>query len=71
MTVSKAQILANLKYRAKTYDRISIDVKKGKREEYKQAAKERGISLALIIQKGVEEYIRNHPPIKEGDENGK
>ncbi len=67
MAVSKAQILANLRYRAKTYDRVSIDVKKGKREEWKKAAKERGISLALIIQKGVEEYILNHPPIKEGD----
>ena len=39
---SEARIKANNKYNAKTYDTMSIKVKKGKREYYKSAAKELG-----------------------------
>ena len=54
------QILANANYRAKAYDRISIDVKKGKRDTYNAAAKDLDLSLAMLIQLGTEEFIRNH-----------
>ena len=54
------QILANANYRAKAYDVISTSVKKGKRDEYNAAAKELKISLAQLIQNGVEEYIARH-----------
>lgn len=58
---SQARLDANRRYREKAYDRISIDVKKGKRDEYRQAAEMRGMSLAGILQTSVEEYIKNHP----------
>lgn len=61
---TKSQILANSKYRLKAYDTISFAVKKGKREEYKQAAAARDMSLAGLLQNSVDEYIQNHPPIK-------
>ncbi|MBR1645980.1 MAG: GIY-YIG nuclease family protein [Selenomonadaceae bacterium] len=51
---------ANANYRAKAYDRISIDVKKGKRDAYNAAAKNLDLSLSMLIQLGTEEYIRNH-----------
>ena len=54
------QILANANYRAKAYDRISIDVKKGKRDAYNAAAKDLDLSLAMLIQLGTEEFIQNH-----------
>ena len=54
------QILANANYRAKAYDRISIDVKKGKRDAYNEAAKDLNLSLAMLIQLGTEEFIHNH-----------
>ena len=60
MTISRAQNLAVLKYRAKVYDRVSIDVPKGKRDAYNLAAKELKLSLAMLIQNGVEEFIKNH-----------
>ena len=58
---SQARLDANRRYREKAYDRVSIDVKKGTRDEWKQAAAVRGMSLAGILQSGVEEYIANHP----------
>lgn len=54
------QILANANYRAKAYDRISIDVKKGKRDAYNAAAKNLDLSLSMLIQLGTEEFIQNH-----------
>ena len=54
------QLLANANYRAKAYDRISIDVKKGKRDAYNAAAKDLDLSLAMLIQLGTEEFIQNH-----------
>ena len=58
--VTKAQRMAVAKFRAEKCDRIAADVPKGKREEYRAAAKELGLSLAKLIQYGVEEYIQNH-----------
>lgn len=56
MTVSKAKQAATLRYRAKTYDRVSIDVPKGKRAAYNEKAAAIGISLAQLIQRAVEAY---------------
>ena len=60
MAVSKAQQMAKDKYRQEKRDQITAEVPKGKRDAYKLAAREFGISLALLIQSGVEEYIQNH-----------
>ena len=59
---TKTQILANARYRDKSYDVISFSVKKGKRNDYKNLAEERGLSLSMLIQKSIEEYIQNHEP---------
>lgn len=67
MAVSKAKILAQMKYNAKTYDRLEIQLKKGKKDEYKQAAAARDIGLMELFRRGADEYIANHPPIKEGE----
>lgn len=53
---------AIMRYREKTYERIVIDVKKGKRDFYKQEAAKRGLSLAMLIQNAVEDYLKNNPP---------
>ena len=64
MAISKAQSRATLKYRIKNYDPLTIQLKKGKRDYYKKAASERGISLAEMFRTAVEEYIKNHAPLK-------
>ena len=58
---SKAQILASTRYRDKNCDRFEINVKKGKKDEYKKAAEARGIGLMELARRGIEEYIENHP----------
>ena len=63
MAVSKAKILAQMKYNAKTYDRLEIQLKKGAKEIYKQQATARGIGLMELFRRGADEYIQNHPPI--------
>ena len=50
----------NQAYKNLYYDRLAIWVKKGVRDEYKQAAAELGISLAGLVQNGVEEFIERH-----------
>lgn len=50
----------NQEYKNLNYDRLAIWIKKGRREEYKTNAAEFGLSLASLIQAGVEEYIQNH-----------
>ena len=50
----------NQSYKENNYDRMAIWVKKGRRENYKQSAAELGLSLATLVQKGVEEFIANH-----------
>ena len=63
MATSKAQKMAQRKYNEKTYDRVAILIKKGKRDEYKKAAAARGLSYAEMIRLAIEEYILNHAPI--------
>ena len=61
MALTESQKRANQRYRDKVYDRLAVMIKKGKREEYKNAANVRGMSLAGLVQSSVEEYIENHP----------
>ena len=59
MAYSEAQKNATLRYKAKAYDRINLDVKKGLREQYKAQAAKRGLSLNAyiisLIEKDMEE----------------
>lgn len=59
MTIKESQLMAVARYRAKNYETIAIDVKKGKREYYKSEAKKRDLSLAAFIQTAVEKYIED------------
>ena len=68
MPRTEAQKLARANYDAKAYDQILVRVKKGKREEWKQAAAERNIAYAELIRRGADEYIANHPVIDKGDD---
>ena len=61
MSRTESQRLAQQRYNDKAYDRLAILIKKGKREEYKRAAKIRGLGLAEMVRSSVEEYIENHP----------
>ena len=60
MAKSTAQKMANRRYRDKVYDQITIEVPKGKREEYKTAAEDLQLTFKALIQNGIEEYIQNH-----------
>ena len=61
MTVSKAQLAAQMRYNAKTYDRLELQLKKGMKDFYKQEAKSRGIGVMELFRRGADEYIANHP----------
>ena len=60
MAKSAAQKMANRRYRDKVYDQITIEVPKGKRDEYKTAAEDLQLTFKALIQNGVEEFIKNH-----------
>lgn len=62
MAVTPAQKLAKMRYYEKNYERVAFDVKKGKRDFYKEEAAKRGLSLAMLIQNSISEYLKNHPP---------
>lgn len=49
MAYSEAQKRATLKYKAKAYDRLELQLKKGKKEEYRAQAEKRGMSLNAYI----------------------
>lgn len=57
MTVSKAQQKATNKYMSKAYDRINLVVKKGKREEIKAHADQRGESVNAFINRAIDEQM--------------
>ncbi|MBQ9663610.1 MAG: hypothetical protein IJV40_10715 [Oscillospiraceae bacterium] len=54
MAISKAQQKAVAKYKNANYDRIELTVPKGKKEEYKAAADQLGISLNAFINEAVD-----------------
>ena len=54
---SKPQLLAAAKYRQENCDQLAVDIPKGKKALYKQAAAEMGLSLTALIQNGVEGFV--------------
>lgn len=57
MPLSESQRKANEKWRKANYERLCIDIRKGTRETWKQAAQARGLSLAGLIVAAVEKYL--------------
>lgn len=57
--VSKAQIKANAKYEAKTYDKVLLRVKKGSREQITEIAKNNDESLNGYIKRAVKKQIKD------------
>lgn len=51
MPMSEARKKANEKYNAKAYDQVKIIMKKGQREQVKEFAESRGMSLNAYINK--------------------
>ena len=49
MAYNESAKMATLKYKKKTYERINFDVKIGKRDEYREQAAKRGMSLQAYI----------------------
>lgn len=68
---SAAKIAAQMRYNSKKIDNINVSVSKGRKEEYKQAAKLRGVGLMELFRRGADEYIANHPPITQDSEENK
>ena len=60
MTISKDKKIWYVEPSKKLRDKIAINVPKGKRDVYRRAAAELGLSLSVLIQKGVEEFISNN-----------
>lgn len=61
--VSKAQQRATNKYIAKAYDRVNLTLPKGRKDEVKAHAEQRGESLNGFIQRAIEEtMIRDQEP---------
>jgi hypothetical protein len=58
---TEAQNRATQKYLKNNYDQLSVRIPKGKRNEYKNHATSRGISLAQLIADLVDEDIKKNP----------
>lgn len=56
-TSGKASTRAKNKYNAANYDRIALQVKKGKREELKAHAEKQGESLNAFINRAINETM--------------
>ena len=56
--MAKAQTRASNKYAAKAYDRIALQVKKGRRDELRAHAEQRGESLNAFVNRAIEEAIQ-------------
>ena len=59
MPVSNSKRISIKKYQQEKRDRLTVDVPKGKRDEYKAKAGQLGLSLSMLIQNGVEAYGEN------------
>lgn len=55
--MSKPQTRASNKYNAKAYDRLAIQVKKGRKSEIQAAAQKQGESLNSYVVKAVEQRM--------------
>ena len=56
--MGKSQTIAKNKYNAKSYDRISVSVKKGVKEKWKSEAEKQGLSLNAFIEQAVNRMIK-------------
>lgn len=63
--VSKAQQRATNKYIAKAYDRVNLTLPKGRKDEVKVHAEQRGESLNGFIQRAIEETIERDKETKQ------
>ena len=59
MPYSEAQKNATLKYKAKTYEKINLDVKIGTKAIWKEQAAKRGLSLTAYITHLIEKDMEN------------
>lgn len=59
-----ASTRAKRKYNEKTYDRLTMNIKKGRKDELKTIADGQGLSLNAFILTAIDEKIDrlNHPP---------
>lgn len=55
--MGKSQTTAKNKYNAKSYDRISVTVKKGVKDDWKSKAKKQGLSLNAFIEQAVNQMM--------------
>lgn len=55
--MGKSQTTAKNKYNAKSYDRISVTVKKGIKDEWKSEAEKQGLSLNAFIEQAVNQMM--------------
>ena len=55
--MGKSQTTAKNKYNAKSYDRISVTVKKGVKDEWKSEAEKQGLSLNAFIEQAVNQIM--------------
>lgn len=60
MSTSAAHKLANARYRQNKRKTIATDVPKEKGEQYQAFASRFGLSMSLLVQRGVEEFIQRH-----------
>lgn len=60
MILAKEQAAAIEKFRAKKFDRVTVNVPKGKRDLYKLGAEFLDLSLSALIQNAVEDYLESH-----------
>ena len=58
--MGKTSTNSKRKYNEKAYDRISVTVPKGKKEEYRALAETKGLSLNGLINKLLMEYAQNN-----------
>ena len=66
--MGKSSTKAKNKYNAKAYDRISVSVKKGIKEEWKSAAEKQGLSRNAFIEQAVQIHLdKNNGGLNHGN----
>ena len=60
MARTEGEKISRQKYESKAYDQILLKVKKGKRDEYKQAAAEMELGQMEMIRLAIEEFLNRH-----------
>ena len=60
MILAKEQAAVVEKFRTKKFDRVTVNVPKGKRDAYKLGAEFLELSLSQLVQNAVEDYLENN-----------